>query len=239
MPRPVTSAPVTVLIGPARSGKTYRMVQEYREALRRAPVGQALWLSPTSRSAGTIREQILAANLSAVLDPGIVTFETLADRVLAALPDAPRRLSSVAERELLRQVVDRALTSKSLAVFADAARHASFIDLLKEHFGELKRHGIAPATFAKSSGLRGDRTQHEELSHLYTDYEHLLETHQLTDAEGRHLAVRDALAAAAWPPAVNLKLVVADGFTDFTHTQHEILEHLAATSERLCDHTAR
>jgi ATP-dependent helicase/nuclease subunit B len=234
MPRPVTSAPVTVLTGPARSGKTHRMVQEYREALGRAPVGQALWLSPTSRSAGTIREQILAANLSAVLDPGIVTFETLADRVLAALPDAPRRLSSVAERELLRQVVDRALTSKSLAVFADAARHASFIDLLKEHFGELKRHGIAPATFAKSSGLRGDRTQHEELSNLYTDYEHLLETHQLTDAEGRHLAVRDALAAAAWPPAVNLKLVVADGFTDFTHTQHEILVQLAATSKRLC-----
>ena len=40
--------------------------------------------------------------------------------------------------------------------------------------------------------------------------------------------------APAQSPAPGLRLVVADGFTDFTRTQHEILEILAARVEEIC-----
>jgi ATP-dependent helicase/DNAse subunit B len=227
---------VVVLIGPARSGKTHRLLQEYRDVLRATAVGhlgQTLWLSPTAPSAAAIRAQILGADLAAVLEPGIGTFEGLANRVLARLLASPQRMTPILERELLRRVVDRARAAQQLSVFAEAARRSSFIDLVDEHISELKRRGISPAAFAKAIGLRGDRAQHEALSWLYTDYERLLETYGLTDSEGRLSALGGTLATGA-PLGTHLRLVVADGFTDFTHTQHEILRRLAERTDRLC-----
>ena len=51
---------------------------------------------------------------------------------------------------------------------------------------------------------------------------------------GIHWAARDALASGACRRFANLDLIVVDGFTDFTRTQHEILRHLAARAQQLC-----
>ena len=229
-------AEVTVLVGPARSGRTHRFVTEYRGALRSATgpgVASTLWLAPSSRSVATVREQLLADGLTAVLDPGILTFDHLANRVFAALPQPPKVLSPVEQRELLRRVVERLRTNQQLSLFAVAAERASFIELLVDMISELTRHGITAATFAKSIGSRGDRAQHEELSRVYTEYEALLKSHHLCDGEGRHVVVRDAFRSDQFPLANELRLVVADGFTDFTCIQHEILAGLAQRAERL------
>ncbi len=54
------------------------------------------------------------------------------------------------------------------------------------------------------------------------------------DAEGRFWSARDWLKKTpATPQRDNLRLVVADGFTDFTRTQHEILDLLAQRVEEV------
>jgi ATP-dependent helicase/nuclease subunit B len=229
-------AEVTVLVGPARSGKTHRLVALYREALGASPAGnaaRAIWLAPSSRSVVDVRQQLLADALAAILEPQILTFDHLAGRVFAALPQPLRILSPIEQRRLVRLVVERAESKQQLNLFAAAARHASFIDLLVDHFSELVRHGITADAFAKSMGARGQRGQHDELSRLYTDYQGLLKTHHLCDAESRHVVVRDALRSADFPLFAKLDLVVADGFTDFTCVQHEILAGLAQRASRV------
>jgi ATP-dependent helicase/DNAse subunit B len=51
--------------------------------------------------------------------------------------------------------------------------------------------------------------------------------HQLFDDEGRFWVARNWLNQGQRRPFENLQLVVVDGFSDFTRTQHEILEILA------------
>jgi ATP-dependent helicase/nuclease subunit B len=229
-------AEITVLVGPARSGKTHRLVRQYRDTLQSSPAGsiaQAIWLSTSSRSIDSVWQQLLSGGASAILEPRILSFDRLADRVFASLPRPPKALTPVEQRALVHWVVARAVDGKQLSVFAAAARYTSFIELLVDHFGELVRHGIAAATFAKSIGARGDRTQHAELSRLYTDYEQQLTSHHLCDREGRHAVVRDALKSNELPSLANLELVVVDGFTDFTCLQYEILTALAQQSRQV------
>ncbi len=225
---------LTVVIGPARCGKTHRLVALYRQVLRSAggAVGRGLWLSPTARGAAVIRQQLLAGELPAILDPGITTFATFGERVLAVSPQPPRQTTPLLERTLLRRVIASALENRELHFLQATARRSSFVELLADHIHELKRHGITPAGFAYSIGHRGEPQLHAELARLYTRYEQLLAEHRLSDQEGRQWAVRDALAADATRLA-ELELVVADGFNDFTHTQLEILGQLARRAGRL------
>lgn len=241
---------VIVSIGPARSGKTWQLLREYRAGLRRArssppPVGASgptssfpfspsLWVSPTSRSAGEVRREFVGGELEACLSPGVFTFHKLADQILAKSASPLRPLAPVGERELLRRVVGDSFERDELAYFASAARRATFIDLLVEHIRELKRHDVSSSDYAKARPPGSDRTAQLELSRLYHRYECLLEAGALYDGEGSPLVARDLLAAnpAAWPQS--LALIVVDGFTDFTRGQLAFLAELAKRAARLC-----
>ena len=52
------SCQVTVIVGPARSGKTQRLLCAYRQSLVEAPaqgvLGSALWLAPNHRAARVV-----------------------------------------------------------------------------------------------------------------------------------------------------------------------------------------
>src|SRR5205807_10464296 len=63
---------------------------------------------------------------------------------------------------------------------------------------------------------------------IYAEYQRRLVRHHLYDLEGRQWYARDLLARGARRPFAQVRAVFVDGFTDFTHTQHEILAALAA-----------
>jgi ATP-dependent helicase/DNAse subunit B len=225
----------TVILGPARCGKTHYLVGQYRQILQTtgSDLGRALWLAPTARSAAAIREQLLAAgSLDACLDPGVTTFDMLTRRIVSTTADAPRVISSLQMRTLARRAIDDALAAKRLRYLATMAQRTSFVDLVVELFAELKRHGVAPPAFGRAIPPHRDRRQHEELALLYDGYEQLLVEYKLADAEGQHAAAHDLLKHDDRLLA-NLKLVVVDGFTDFTHTQLVALEQLAGRAGRL------
>jgi ATP-dependent helicase/DNAse subunit B len=226
---------VVVYLGPARCGKTHRLLSQYRQVLRHSQplFGRSLWLAPNAQTAAEIRGQLLAEGLDACLSPGVVTFHQWTAKVLADLPKTPRLLTAVGQRELLRRVVERASADNRLVFFADAARRGGFIDLLAGHIGELKQRGILPDTYAQAAPPRGDPQQHRELATLYAEYERELATHHLQDIEGAPWVARDALAEGLCRRFADWELIVVDGFTDFTPAQHQILRLLASRTKVL------
>lgn len=226
---------VSVLIGPARSGKTFQLLGSYRQVLQASSrsVGvRALWLAPTSRSASLVRQALLAGSGGAWLTPGVMTFEQLVGRVLAGSPRRRRLVTPFQQRALLGQILRAALENKQLEFLSQVAARPGFVDLLLEHIRELERRGIRPTEFCRAQA-RGDPALQAELDRLYAQYEEALGSHGLCDVEGRHWAARDALAAGQCPWLRHVELVVADGFADFTRAQHEALGLLAERSERL------
>jgi ATP-dependent helicase/DNAse subunit B len=225
---------VAVEVGPARSGKTYRLLELYRSALREAApaVGRTLWIAPTSRSAAAVREQLVAGRLDGCLAPGVVTFDELTDRVLAEAEARIRPISASCQRDLIRRLV-AAATCREGGSSITAASSSGFVDLVVDHIRELKRRGIEPAAFAKAPSRRPSADEQRELAQIYGDYQQLLAKHRLADREGAIWIARDQLAAGRCPSLDQLKLVVVDGFTDFTPTQQEVLRLLAGRAEEM------
>ncbi len=229
----MTAANVEILVGPARSGKTGRLLEEYRGALERMSPGSTLWLSPTHRSCQEVRKELIASGVSAVLGPGVMTFEQLAESVIAASPTPVRGVSRVQKRHILRRLVASHLARDQLEHFGPIAKTSGFIDLLAEFISELKRLEVWPEELAKSFSQIGHSPKSNELLSLYETYQDLLNKSNLYDAEGRFWSARSMLRVEQRRPFDRLRLVIADGFTDFTRTQHEILEILSERVERL------
>ena len=224
----------TVLVGPARCGKTHQLVGRYGQVLASAgpQTGRSIWLAPTARAAAAVRADLLRDGPPACLDPRRhdVRFAR-APRARKSRGPAPRSLAT-GDSSVVTPCHRCGARREATAASGRGGRRSSFVDLLDEHFQELKRHGITAAAFSRTVGSRGERRQQEELAVLYASYEQLLADHQLVDKEGCHSA-----SATRWPSdptlLADLEIVVADGFADFTHTQLEILAALARRSGQL------
>jgi ATP-dependent helicase/DNAse subunit B len=229
------SAQVTVYLGPARSGKSSELLRHYANVLRAGPLplGRAAWLAPTGRAVTELRSQLLERQVDACIAPGVMTFGTLARQALIAAKSRLRPIPKAIEREIVRRCVGLAVENAELEFYRQAATRDSFVDLVADHIRELRRRGVTPAVYA---GLRkhiDDPAQHRELAQLYERYQQLLSANSLVDSEGIVWAACDALKrmADAWPQS--LTLVVADGFSDFTAGQHELLRILASRAQEL------
>ena len=77
----------------------------------------------------------------------------------------------------------------------------------------------------------GDKDR--ELCGLYDRYQALLLEHDLYDADGQFWAARALLREGAWGPFAAIRHVFVDGFTDFTRTEHDVLELLAGRATSL------
>src|SRR6185369_498852 len=93
------ASPLTVLTGPARSGKTERLLAIYRAALRQSPPRSALWLAPTHRSVADILSRLPGPDLPGCLSPGVLTFENFSGEVLAASGRPVHPLSTLMKRQ--------------------------------------------------------------------------------------------------------------------------------------------
>ena len=147
-----TSAQVRVVAGPARSGKTARLLTLYRSAVADGPIGSALWLSPNYRAARLVRQQILADGLAGCFSPNCLTFDQLATHVLNASDLEGRPISLVVQRQILRRLVNEAVAHGRLPHFAPIAATNGFLDLLVNLVQELKRLEIWPDEFRKACG---------------------------------------------------------------------------------------
>ena len=266
---------LTILCGPARCGKSERLLARYRTALMEQPPGSVLWLAPTWRAAAEVRQRLFEAvggDSSRRCDvsphrgpaafpgcflPGVMTFEKFAETVLRAARVPMRPITRLMKRELIRQIIGQQAAAGRLKHFRSIATTGGLVELVCEFISELKRLEIWPEQFHRACAARGIGDKDVELSEIYEAYQQALREHGLFDAEGRFWSARDVLqrdegrgtrdegneerergtgTASRRSPLIPLLsslslLVVLDGFTDFTRTQHEIIEILAARAE--------
>ncbi|MBN2477276.1 MAG: PD-(D/E)XK nuclease family protein [Pirellulales bacterium] len=249
------TAKLTVITGPAHCGKTDRLLAHYRHALSQHEPGAALWLAPTWRAAAEVRRRLLGGVCDGCFSPGVMTFEAFADTVLEVAPVAVRPMSRLMKRQLVRRLINEQIAADRLHHFGPIARTSGLVDLLCDFVGEMKRLEVWPEQFHRACNARGIAQKDLELLEIYDQYQRCLRERQLYDAEGRFWSARDLLEKALSSEALlregasresspaadgavrrpweRLRLVVADGFTDFTRTQHEILEILAGHVQQM------
>src|SRR5690606_34841480 len=68
---------------------------------------------------------------------------------------------------------------------------------------------------------------------IYDAYQATLNRHQWYDAEGEFWLARSLLTAPQGEELPSFDAIVVDGFSDFTKTQHEILEQLTQRTQQL------
>ncbi|HOM17964.1 MAG TPA: exodeoxyribonuclease V subunit gamma, partial [Thermoguttaceae bacterium] len=229
------TAQVVVIAGPAGTGKTAQVLRNYREVLGRAEPGCALWLAPNWRAVEEVRRRLLSGR-GGYLAPGVMTFDQFAEGVVEFSGQQARLIDRQMQRYLIWQLVEERRKAEKFRYFAQVADTTGFVDLLAEWIREMKRLEIWPEQFRQACQARQTTDKDQELLDIYEAYQNLLTEHSLYDGEGRFWLARSLLAEGALlPPAQrqSLKLVVVDGFTDFTRTQHEILEHLARRADQM------
>jgi ATP-dependent helicase/nuclease subunit B len=226
------TAILSVITGPPQSGKTERLLGDYRKVLssQNTPNG-VLWLSPTWRVAAEVRGRLLDGSIEGCFSPGVTTFEKFARSVLEHDPEPIRPINTLMKRQLIRRLIDDCLNQDRLNYFRPIARCGGLVDLLCDFIGELKRLEIWPEHFQQACAARGLSQKDAELLEIYSAYQQCLRENHLYDAEGLFWSARDWLGRLM--PVGQTSMVVADGFTDFTRTQHEILEILARRADRM------
>ena len=135
-----------------------------------------------------------------------------------------RPLSSLLQRHLVRQLIDEEAREGRLNHFGPIAATGGLLDLLCDFIRQMKRLEIWPEQFAEACRQRGVTDKDRELLAIYRAYQQRLVEHNLYDAEGCFWSARDLLHRQP----IAYQLIVADGFSDFTRTEHDILQDLAA-----------
>ena len=223
---------LTLLLGNAGTGKTERLLTEYREELARARrqrrPGTVLWLAPTQRAQQSIVERLLSAGDPVQLAPGVMTFDIFAEQILAAAGKPATLMSPVIKRLLLRRIVADLSQRGQLVNFASITQTTGFLDVMSSFISELKQEEIWPDAFldacAKRPPTRAKRDK--ELGLIYSRYQQHLEQQNWYDSEGRFWLARTALADGVRDPFASVEFLAVDGFADFTQTQYEIFGHL-------------
>lgn len=227
------TARVIAITGPARSGKTGRVLARYRQVLREQVPQSTLWLSPTWRSAAAIRDRLMAGEPNGYLSPAVMTFDQFAETVVRVSPRPVRPLGRVAKRQLVRLLLDEQFEAGRVRHFLPIARTGGLVGQICELVSELKRLDIWPDRFRRACQARGMTQRDVELAAIYEAYQQVLNEHHLYDAEGRFWSARTLLGEGRRRPYERLRLVVVDGFADFTPPQHEILQILAGWVEQV------
>ena len=135
-----------------------------------------------------------------------------------------RRVSSLVKRQLVRQLVDDELRQGRLNHFGPIASTSGLLDLVCDFIRQMKRLEIWPEQFAEACQKWGVAEKDRELLAIYRAYQQTLLDYNLYDAEGCFWSARDLLRL----DPIRYELVIADGFSDFTRTEHDMLQDLAS-----------
>jgi len=224
----------TLLLGPAGSGKTQRVVDAVRDLLAGGPTERFVVLVPTYSRAEHLKRRLLRTAIGGMFDRGIGTFEQLAERRTA------HRLSSLAPAPVRDALLVEALDEARVDEFAASARFPGFrrsaLAFFKEVKGSDPRPGepgvdsAADRLVAAGESLPGARGRKlVGLGRVLAAYQRRLDAAGLLDHED---LLRALLARLRERPPEPMKLVALDGFTDLTEVQERIVQILVERSDR-------
>ncbi len=216
-----------LLLGPARAGKSTCI---RRLAAATSDRAGCLILAPNAPAVAEIRRRLLAESPAGALPaPRVMTFASLAGRILAGSPEPPRAISAFDRHLLLRQIVERLLAAGQLQDLAASARTPGFIQAVARSIAELKRAAIDPA--GPGSALSSAGRIGADLQQIYEAYQQALQDTRQVDTAGTLWLGRDELLRRDREGLdlleMDLDCIAVDGFTTFSPTQLQILHLLS------------
>ena len=225
MPKSRAKPSVTVIVGPAHSAKTARVIRAFRDSLARGD--DAVLVLPTFDAAASLRTSLL---LDGTFDffggPRILTFTQFAGDVLQHHAPEVQPIGAVVADELLARIVEDLAAEGKIAHHASVLQCRGFVRAVREFIDELKRAEIAPDRFARYAARKGAPAKDGELSAIYSRYHDALSRLNLYDHEGRFWRAKLLVSEGKLGPFAALKHVFLDGFYDFTPTQLGLLDVL-------------
>ncbi|NLO04849.1 MAG: hypothetical protein GX131_03350 [candidate division WS1 bacterium] len=217
-----------IICGAAGSGKSEAVLEQYVRAIAEGGEDAALLLLPTRLACAHAREKLVTdRRLPGLLDQRILTFPDLADLILHANRAQAAAISGLQRRMLMRAVIDEVRAEGRLPSLAPVSDLPGLVDSLCELVEEIKRTALRPEQFAERLRRSGsDDGRGAELARVYARYQQRLVERDLYDDAGRFWQARDELKAGHRRPFEALRLILVDGFDDFTTTQLQVLREL-------------
>ncbi|MHC4469609.1 MAG: PD-(D/E)XK nuclease family protein [Planctomycetota bacterium] len=220
-----------LLLGRAGTGKTHSLTSDLAHLLRDGREREALLLVPNLSQASHLKRLLLTRHgLAGFFDESVVTFTSLAERILPDLPIG--ELLSGLERDLLLR---QALLGDPPAAFRRVARYPGFRRAALRFLKELKQNGLDALEMeehlARVAEERSGATRERILAfrELFRAYESELSRLGLVDHEDYLRRARDALVGGEAIPRPAFFGV--DGFQNFTRLERDLLLLLAETAE--------
>ena len=203
-----------LLLGPAGCGKSRLLRTAFAEAVRAGDAEQVLLLVPTASYREHTRNEVLReSTLGGLAGDPICTFSDL----LRRLAPATGPVLTGARRELLLR---RLLSELALPEFRAVEEFPGFRAALAESVEELRRAGLTPEMLRAALPGR----EHRPFLSFFEAYDKALEKAGIDEHRRLRLA-----AGAIRSGALPLRLLLVDGFSDFTPEQRTLLEALLQT----------
>jgi len=224
--------PLSVLVGPAHSGKTAHILSALAGSI--ALGEEATLILPTGQAANSLRRELLLDHTFDFLGgPRVLTFIQFAVLVLERHAPEVQPIHPLVEDELLARIVEGLAGEGKITYHAQVLNFHGFVRAVRAFIMELKRAEITPDDFARFAGRRGATARDRELSAIYSRYQKTLRDLNLYDEEGRFWWAKLLVSEGKLGPFARLKRLFLDGFYDFTPAQLGLMEVLAGRGVEL------
>ena len=216
---------LTILTGPARSGKTRRIAAMISQSEKK----DLVLLTPEQASHEAERALAAACGPTVNLKAEVLSFTRLASRVFTELGGAADVLPDRGTRLLLMSLALSSAASR-LQLYG-SRRRTDYIESLLAAREELHRAAVTPARLGElAAGTEGELGKKlSDLALLCETYDTLL-AQRLADSRER----LDRLAELITGSRVGLGGIFFDGFTDFTPQELNVFDSLLRRGGDLC-----
>lgn len=224
---------ITMLLGPAGSGKTFRCLSEIRNELARSPEGKPLiFLAPKQATFQLERQLLEDASFAGYSRLRILSFQRLAFHIFDVCGVPLPKLLGAEGRVMVLRALLTALHSR-FSIFRTSARRLGFADEAGDQIREFQQHGLNPETLrqiAASSSAGPTRDKLLDLALLFDEYSRWLERNALLD-EDCLLAMAGELLAKN-RGRISPSGVWFDGFAQLTLQERNLLTALLRETDR-------
>lgn len=225
---------LTLLLGPAGTGKTHTCLNQLSEAIQQSEdllANDILFIIPTAEHRGRTIDLLLRYQSKGFFHKCVTTFDECIHSFLKV--GNVSFASSVMRRLILREII----SNLPLDYFASAKSTKGFVDLIAGSLSEFKESLIRPAdlrrhskALQKSFPVRAKK--YEELSLIYETYEARLQSLNLKDEQDALFFLEEGIQKGAWR-IPRFRHIWIDGFFEFSKLQLAFIKLLSAHADQM------
>lgn len=218
--------------GRAGTGKSYRCMQEIKEALREGGRSPLVMIVPEQYTLQAEINLVSTVGSTGIIGAEIMSFRRMAYRVFDDVGGLTRRtIDSAGKAVLLCSIIED--KKDNLSIFSKTARQRGFIGIVAGTISEFKRYGITPDSLGEIGGRLKDngllKQKLKELSEIYRAFEEALGDRYI-DTDDHLTLLAEKLGRCSLFDGAEVWL---DGFSGFTPQEYRVIGELLEKARRV------